>query len=73
MKLLLSITILLSSLALANQCKADCRDVQKECENQCNKVVKKSNASQVPACMAQCKEFTRECEKECDDDAKGGR
>jgi len=71
MKNLIGLLMLLAVPAFAaDQCKADCKEMQDECGKQCNAVIKKKNPGQVPACMNQCKTMASECEKDCGNEKK---
>lgn len=62
---------IVSTLALAgdNDCVEGCKEMGKECDNQCMTAVKKKNPAAAPQCKNLCKEFTASCEKECADEA----
>jgi len=67
MKILFSSLMMFLALPAfaADDCKASCKELQNECGNQCNKVVKKKNPGQMPTCLNQCKTMASDCEKEC--------
>lgn len=72
MKKLFCFTLfIVSTFALAadNKCVGGCKEIGKDCDNQCSTAFKKKNPTAVPQCKSQCKQFTASCEKECADEA----